>query len=100
VAPWGGGAVARWRGGAVVEEKRYKEEGRELTTLSPSCVDFHEMWEPQPLGFLWVCPGLYWFCFSFTLFMSALVSIQCRGKKSMQFFFHSKILSLFGVVAI
>ena len=25
-----------------------------LTTLSPSCADCHEMWEPQPPGTIWV----------------------------------------------
>jgi hypothetical protein len=29
-----------------------------LTTLSPSCDDCHEMWEPQPPGTLRTCPGL------------------------------------------
>ena len=84
----------------MAEEQRYKPEDRELTTLSLSCVDFHEMWEPQALGSLWVSPSLYWVSFTFTLFMRPLVSIQCRSKKCMQFFFHSKILGLFGVVAI
>jgi len=30
----------------------------ELTTLPPSCADCLEIWEPQPLGILRVCPGL------------------------------------------
>jgi len=30
-----------------------------LTALSPSCADCLEMWEPQPPGTLWACPGLY-----------------------------------------
>jgi hypothetical protein len=30
-----------------------------LTTLSPSCADCLEMWEPQPPGTLGACPGLY-----------------------------------------
>jgi len=29
-----------------------------LTTLSPSCADCLEIWEPQPPGTLWACPGL------------------------------------------
>jgi len=29
-----------------------------LTTLPPSCADCLEIWEPQPLGYLWACPGL------------------------------------------
>jgi len=29
-----------------------------LTTLQPSCADCLEIWEPQPPGTLWVCPGL------------------------------------------
>jgi hypothetical protein len=37
-----------------------------LTTLPPSCADCLEMWEPQPPGTLWACPGLYRDCFTFT----------------------------------
>ena len=29
-----------------------------LTTLPPSCADCLEIWEPQPTGTLWACPGL------------------------------------------
>ena len=29
-----------------------------LTTLPPSCADCLEIWEPQPPGSLWACPGL------------------------------------------
>jgi hypothetical protein len=29
-----------------------------LTTLPPSCVDCLELWEPQPPGTVWACPGL------------------------------------------
>jgi len=29
-----------------------------LTTLPPSCSDCLEIWEPQPPGTLWACPGL------------------------------------------
>jgi hypothetical protein len=29
-----------------------------LTTLSPSCADCLEIWEPQPPGILRACPGL------------------------------------------
>jgi hypothetical protein len=29
-----------------------------LTTLPPSSADCLEMWEPQPPGTLWACPGL------------------------------------------
>jgi hypothetical protein len=29
-----------------------------LTTLPPSCADYFEIWEPQPPGTLWACPGL------------------------------------------
>ena len=28
-----------------------------LTTLPPSCADCLEIWEPQPPGTLWACPG-------------------------------------------
>jgi hypothetical protein len=37
-----------------------------LTTLPPSCADCLEIWEPQPPGILWACPGLQWKCFTFT----------------------------------
>jgi len=30
----------------------------ELTTLPPSCADCIEIWEAQPPGTLWACPGL------------------------------------------
>jgi hypothetical protein len=29
-----------------------------LTTLPPSCADCLEIWEPQPPGTMWACPGL------------------------------------------
>jgi len=29
-----------------------------LTTLPPSCTDCLEIWDPQPPGTLWACPGL------------------------------------------
>ena len=29
-----------------------------LITLPPSCADCLEIWEPQPPGTLWACPGL------------------------------------------
>ena len=38
-----------------------------LTTLKPSCADCLEIWEPQPPGNLWACPGLEWESFIFTL---------------------------------
>jgi len=38
-----------------------------LTTLPPSCGDCHEICEPQPLGTLGACPGLYRDCFTFML---------------------------------
>jgi len=36
-----------------------------LTALPPSCADCLEIWDPQPLGTLRVCPGLQldWFTF-------------------------------------
>jgi hypothetical protein len=30
-----------------------------MTTLTPSCADCHEIWEPKLPGTLRVCPGLY-----------------------------------------
>jgi len=38
-----------------------------LTTLSPSCPDCLEIWEPQPPGTLRACPGLYRDYFTFHL---------------------------------
>jgi hypothetical protein len=38
-----------------------------LTTLSPSCVDCLEMWEPQPPGTVGGCLGLYRDCFTFII---------------------------------
>jgi hypothetical protein len=35
-----------------------------LTTLPLSCADCHKIWEPQPLGNLRACPGLYRDCFT------------------------------------
>jgi len=29
-----------------------------LTTLPPSCANCLEIWEPQPPGTVWACPGL------------------------------------------
>ena len=28
-----------------------------LTTSSPSCAEYHEIWEPKPNGTFWVTPG-------------------------------------------
>jgi hypothetical protein len=36
-----------------------------LTTLPTSSADCLEIWEPQPSGTLWACPGLYRDCFTF-----------------------------------
>ena len=36
-----------------------------LTSLPPSCVECLDIWEPQPLGTLRACPGLYRDCFTF-----------------------------------
>jgi hypothetical protein len=40
-----------------------------LTTLPPSCADYHVILEPQPPGILWAYPGLHRDCFicTFTL---------------------------------
>jgi hypothetical protein len=37
-----------------------------LTNLPPLGADFLEGWELQPATKLWVCPGLYRDCFTFT----------------------------------
>ena len=34
-----------------------------LTTLTPSCANCLEIWEPQPPGTIWACQGLRWDCF-------------------------------------
>jgi len=36
-----------------------------LTTLPPSCADCLEIWEPEPPGTLWACPGLKLDSFTF-----------------------------------
>ena len=36
-----------------------------LTTLSPSCADCLEIWQPHPSGNLRTCPDLYRDCFTF-----------------------------------
>ena len=48
------------------------KEGRcvGLTTLPLSCADCFEIWEPQPPGTLGACPGLYWDCFAFSLYLA------------------------------
>src|SRR5215475_11945377 len=38
-----------------------------LTTLLPPYADCLEIWDPQPPGTLWACPGLCWDCFTFPL---------------------------------
>ena len=38
-----------------------------LTTVSPSCADYLEIWEPQTPGTLRACPGLYGDYFTFFL---------------------------------
>jgi hypothetical protein len=44
-----------------------------LTTLSPSCADCLEIWQPQPPGTLRACPGLY--RDSFTTGISVLANV-------------------------
>jgi hypothetical protein len=78
--------------GDAATAQRYKPEGYELTTLSPSCADFHEIWEPQIPGTLRVSSGLYRVCFTFILLTRPLGFIQFRGKECMQLFFHSNVL--------
>ena len=39
-----------------------------LTTLPSSGAECLEIWEPQPSGTLWACPGLYFDCFIFTFY--------------------------------
>ena len=45
-----------------------------LTTLSPTCADCLEIWEPQPPGTLTVCPGLYRDCFTL---LSLVILLHC-----------------------
>jgi hypothetical protein len=57
-----------------------------LTTLPPSRIYCLEIWEPQPPGTLWACPGLQWDCFSFlytTTTMTTKIKMQqiLKGKK-------------------
>jgi len=59
-----------------------------LTTLPPSCADLLEMWEPQPLGPLSACSGLYRDCFILCkAWNSALKSLITIG---ICIVFHSK----------
>ena len=44
-----------------------------LTTLSPSCADCLEIWEPQTPGTLRACPGLFRDCFTFTF----TLAVEC-----------------------
>ena len=37
---------------------RYSKRCVGLTTLPPSCAECLEIWDPQPPGTLWACPGL------------------------------------------
>jgi hypothetical protein len=37
-----------------------------LTTLSRSCADYLEIWEPQTLATMRACPGVWRACFTFT----------------------------------
>jgi len=36
-----------------------------LTTSSPSCAEWHEIWEPKTSGTLWATLGLLWDSFTF-----------------------------------
>jgi len=46
-----------------------------LTTLPPSCADYPEILEPEPLGTLRACPGLYMVAFVLLCFFQ--VSMLC-----------------------
>ena len=55
--PWGRLSLQRkWVPGIFPGGKSGRCVG--LTTLPPSCADCLEIWEPQPTGTLWACPGL------------------------------------------
>ena len=43
-----------------------------LANLSPSCADFHDIWEPQTPGALRACPGLYRGCSTFYGFSTSI----------------------------
>jgi len=45
-----------------------------LTTLTTSCADCLEIWEPQPPGTLRSCPGLQRDCFTFTITATTTVN--------------------------
>jgi hypothetical protein len=51
--------------------------------LATSCADCFEIWEPHPPGTLWVCPGLLWDYFTFTLYCIKQVSVAARSTESM-----------------
>ena len=62
------GVTGVWHYGLGVDSASNINEHHEyfrcvgLITLPPSCVECHEIWEPQPPG----CQGLYRDCFTFT----------------------------------
>jgi len=44
-----------------------------LIIFPSSYAVYLEIWEPQTHETLWVCPGLYWDCFTFTFILSLLL---------------------------
>ena len=43
-----------------------------LTNLPLSCADCLEIWEPNPPANMWVCPGLYMYCFNLAFISNAV----------------------------
>jgi len=61
----GGGLESRCVGRVYgVDVARHGGRCVGLTTLPLSCTDCLDIWEPQPPGTLWACPGLQWDCFT------------------------------------
>jgi hypothetical protein len=53
-----------------------------LTTLPPSRAYCLDIWEPQPAGTLRACPGLYWDCFTFTVYYFNKAQRYAANEKS------------------
>jgi hypothetical protein len=52
-----------------------------LTTLLPSCAECLEIWESQPPGNFWACPGLLWDCFTFITDLYIYIYIHTHVNK-------------------
>ena len=59
-----------------------------LTTLPPSCADYHEIWEPQPSGNISVFPGIaLHLLFSLLACMVIETILELINKQTIEFSF-------------